>query len=75
MAPQYVKPDVKRRKNDRADAIEAVPRPGMRVKAVKTEERQSTLSIHRMRKMLVAQKTLLINALRASLAEFCIVAP
>ena len=47
----------------------------MRFVAVKTEEQQSTLAIHRVRETLVAQKTQLINALRAHLAEFGIVAP
>jgi transposase len=78
MAPQYVKPYVKRHKNDRADAeaiCEAVQRPSMRFVSVKTEEQQSTLVIHRVREALVAQKTQLINALRAHLAEFGIVAP
>jgi transposase len=78
MAPQYVKPYVKCQKNDRADAeaiCEAVQRPSMRVKAVKSGEQQSTLVIHRVRETLVAQKTQLINALRAHLAEFGIVAP
>jgi transposase len=77
MAPRYVKPYVKRQKNDRADAeaiCEAVRRPSMRFVAVKSEERQSTLAIHRVRETLVAQKTQLINALRAHLAEFGIVA-
>jgi transposase len=78
MAPQYVKPYVKRHKNDRADAeaiCEAVQRPSMRFVAVKSEEQQSTLAIHRVRETLVAQKTQLINALRAHLAEFGIIAP
>jgi transposase len=78
MAPQYVKPYVKRQKNDRADAeaiCEAVRRPSMRFVAVKSEEQRSTLAIHRVRETLVAQKTQLINALRAHLAEFGIVAP
>jgi transposase len=78
MAPQYVKPYVMRQKNDRADAkaiCEAVQRPSMRFVAVKSEEQQSTLAIHRVRETLVAQKTQLINALRAHLAEFGIVAP
>jgi transposase len=78
MAPQYVKPYVKRQKNDRTDAeaiCEAVARPSMRFVPVKTEEQQSTLVIHRVRETLVAQKTQLINALRAHLAEFGIVAP
>ena len=46
----------------------------MRFVAVKTEEQQSTLVIHRVRETLVAQKTQLINALRAHLAEFHTVA-
>ena len=78
MGPRYVKPYVKRQKNDRADAeaiCEAVQRPSMRFVAVKAEEQQSTLAIHRVRETLVAQKTQLINALRAHLAEFGIVAP
>jgi transposase len=76
MAPQYVKAYVKRQKNDWADAeaiCEAVQRPSMRFVAVKSEEQQSTLAIHRVRETLVAHK--LINALRAHLAEFGIVAP
>jgi transposase len=78
MAPQYVKPYVKRHKNDRVDAeaiCEAVQRPSMRFVAVKSEDQQSTLTIHRVRETLVAQKTQLINALRAHLAEFGIIAP
>jgi transposase len=78
MAPQYVKPYVKRQKNDRADAeaiCEAMQRPSMRFVAVKSDEQQSTLAIHRVRETLVVQKTQLINALRAHLAEFGIIAP
>jgi transposase len=78
MAPQYVKPYVKRQKNDRADAeaiCEAVQRPSLRFVPVKTEQQQGTLAIHRVRETLVGQKTQLINALRAHLAEFGIVAP
>jgi len=76
MAPQYVKPYVKRQKNDRADAeaiCEAVARPSMRFVAARTEEQQGTLAIHRVRETLVAQKTQLINALRAHLAEFGVI--
>lgn len=78
MPPQYVKPYVKRHKNDRADAeaiCEAVQRPSMRFVPIKTEEQQSTLVLHRVRETLVRQKTQLINALRAHLAEFGIIAP
>ena len=78
MPPQYVKPYVKRHKNDRADAeavCEAVQRPNMRFVPVKTEQQQSTLVVHRVRETLVGQKTQLINALRGHLAEFGIVVP
>jgi transposase len=78
MAPQYVRPYVKRHKTDRADAeaiCEAVQRPSLRFVPVKTEQQQGTLAVHRVRAVLVAQKTQLINALRAHLAEFGVVAP
>lgn len=78
MAPQYVRPYVKRHKTDRADAeaiCEAVQRPSMRFVPVKTAQQQGTLVVHRVRAVLVAQKTQLINALRGHLAEFGIVAP
>jgi len=78
MAPQYVKPCVKRHRNDRADAAaigEAVQRPSLRFVAVRTEEQRGTLAIHRVRETLVAQKTQRINALRAHLAEFGVVTP
>jgi transposase len=78
MPPQYVKPFVKRHKNDAADAeaiCEAVQRPSMRFVAVKSEEQQSALVIHRVREKLVGQRTQLINALRSHMAEFGIVAP
>jgi transposase len=78
MPPQYVKPYVKRSKTDRADAAaicEAVQRPTMRFVAVKTEEQQGLLVIHRVRETFVAQRIQLINALRGHLAEFGIVAP
>ena len=78
LPPQYVKPYVKRHKNDRADAeaiCEAVQRPTMRFVPVKTEEQQGMLVVHRVREMLVHQRGQLINALRGHLAEFGIVAP
>ena len=78
LPPQYVKPYVKRHKNDRADAeatCEAVQRPAMRFVPVKTAEQQGMLVIHRVREMLVHQRGQLINALRGHLAEFGIVAP
>ena len=78
MPAQYVKPYVKRGKNDAADAeaiCEAVTRPTMRFVAVKTAEQQSAMMLHRVRLILCRQRTQLTNALRAHLAEFGIVAP
>jgi len=78
MPPHYVKPYVKRSKNDMADAeaiCEAVTRPTMRFVSVKSREQQSVLMLHRTRDLLVRQRTMLINATRAHMAEFGIVAP
>ena len=78
MPPNYVKPYVKRNKNDAADAAaicEAVTRPTMRFGAVKSAEQQSVLMLHRTRELLVRQRTMLVNAIRAHMAEFGIVAP
>ena len=75
--PKYVKPYVKRQKNDMADAeaiCEAVTRPNMHFVAVKTADQQAVLMLHRARDLLVRQRTMLINALRAHLAELGIVA-
>ena len=69
---------VKRNKNDAADAeaiCEAVTRPSMRFVPVKDAEQQAVLMLHRARSLLVRQRTMLVNALRAHLAEFGIVAP
>jgi transposase len=77
MPPAYVKPYVKRGKTDAADAAaiaEAVTRPTMRFVAVKTVDQQSVLMLHKVRDLLVRQRTMLINALRGHLAEFGIVA-
>ena len=77
MPPRYVKPYVKRNKNDMADAeaiCEAVTRPTMRFVEIKTADQQSVLMLHRTRHLFVRQRTMLINALRAHLAEFGIVA-
>jgi transposase len=77
MPPAYVKPYVKRGKTDAADAeaiAEAVTRPTMRFVAVKSVEQQAVLMLHKARDLLVRQKTMLINALRAHLAEFGIIA-
>jgi transposase len=78
MPPAYVKPYVKRQKNDMADAeaiCEAVRRPTMRFVATKTPEQQSCLVLHRTRHLFIRQQTAVINAIRAHLAEFGIVAP
>ena len=77
MPPAYVKPYVKRQKNDMADAeaiCEAVTRPTMRFVETKTCEQQSILMLHRVRQMQVRQRTMLTNAIRAHLAEFGVVA-
>jgi len=77
MPARYVKAYVKRNKNDAADAeaiCEAVGRPNMRFVPIKTAEQQSILMLHRTRHLFVRQRTQLINALRAHLAEFGIVA-
>ncbi len=77
MPPRYVKAYVKRNKNDAADAAaicEAVTRPTMRFVAVKTAEQQSVLMLHRSRALLVRQRTMLVNAIRAHMAELGIVA-
>ncbi len=76
MPPAYVKPYVKRGKTDAADAeaiAEAVTRPTMRFVAVKSMDQQAVLMLHKVRDLLVRQRTMLINALRGHLAEFGIV--
>src|SRR5262250_2859467 len=78
MPPAYVKPYVKRQKNDATDAeaiCEAVTRPNVRFAATKTREQQSCLMLHRTRRLFIRQQTSVINAIRAHLAEFGIVAP
>lgn len=75
--PAYVKPFVKRQKNDAADAeaiCEAAQRPTMRFVAVKTEEAQASAVVFRARDLLVRQRTQVINALRGHLAEYGLVA-
>jgi transposase len=76
--PAYVKPFVKRQKNDAADAeaiCEAVQRPNMRFVAVKTEQQQASAMVFRTRDLLVRQRTQLVNALRGHLTEYGWVAP
>jgi transposase len=78
IAPAYVKPFVKRQKNDAADAeaiCEAAQRPNMRFVAVKSEEQQASAMVFRARDLLVRQRTQLINAVRGHMAEYGWVAP
>ena len=77
MPARYVKAYVKRNKNDAADAqaiCEAVTRPWMRFVSIKSKEQQSVLMLHRSRELMVRQRTMLINAMRAHMAEFGVVA-
>ena len=78
IAPAYVKPFVKRQKNDAADAeaiCEAAQRPTMRFVAVKSEAKQASAVIFRTRDVLVGQRTQLINAIRGHLAEYGQIVP
>jgi transposase len=76
--PAYVKPFVKRHKNDAVDAeaiCEAAQRPNMRFVAIKSEEQQASGLVFRTRYLLVRQRTQLINAVRGHLTEYGWVAP
>src|SRR5258708_5334095 len=76
LPPQYVKPYVKRGKNDAADAeaiCEAMSRPSMRFVPVKTAENQAALMLHGARDLLLKQRTMLLNAIRGHAAEFGVV--
>ena len=78
MPPRYVKPYVKRQKNDAADAeaiCEAVTRPNMRFVEIKSCEQQGVLVLHRVRLMLMRQRIALSNAIRGHMAEYGLVAP
>ena len=78
MPAQYVKPYVKRQRNDMADAeaiAEAVTRPNMRFVATKEPDDQSAMMLHKVRLMLNRQVVMLSNAIRAHMAEFGIIAP
>lgn len=78
IAPVYVKPFVKRQKNDAADAeaiCEAAMRPTTRFVAVKSEEKQAAATVFKVRDPLVRQKTQIINALRGLIAEFGVTVP
>jgi transposase len=74
--PSYAKAYVRRNKNDAADAAalcEAVSRPSMRFVAVKTEAQQAAAGLHKVRELLMKQRTMLMNHLRGLMAEFGIV--
>jgi transposase len=76
--PAYVKPFVKRQKNDAADAeaiCEAALRPTMRFVPVKSEETQGAAMVFRVRELLIRQRTQAINSLRGHLGEFGQVVP
>lgn len=78
IAPAYVKPLVKRQKNDAADAeaiCAASQRPTMRFVSVKGEEKQALAVVFRARDMLVGQRTQLISGLRGHMAEYGVIAP
>jgi len=77
MPPAYVKPYVRRQKNDATDAAaicEAVTRPDMRFVPVRSVANQAALMRHKAREMLVGQRTQLLNALRGHLAEVGVIA-
>ena len=76
MPPAYVRPYVKRQKNDATDAeaiCEAVTRANMRFVETKTPEQQAGLMLHRTRHLFIRQQTSVINAIRAHMAEFGII--
>jgi transposase len=78
IAAQFVRPFVKSNKNDAADAAaiwEAAQRPGMRFVAVKTEDQQAMLALHRMRQQLVRFRVMQVNQLRGLLYEFGVALP
>src|SRR3954468_9077484 len=77
IAPVYVKPFVKRQKNNAADAeaiCEAAQRPTMRFVAVKSEAKQASAVVFRARDLLVGQRTQIINAIRGHRAEYGLIA-
>jgi transposase len=78
MPPAYIKPYVKRGKNDAVDAAavcEAMSRPGMRFVPIKGADQQAVLMLHKTRELLIKQRTMSVNALRGHLAEFGLIAP
>jgi transposase len=78
IAPQYVRPFVKRQKNDAADAeaiVIAARQPEMRFVVPKSESQQARAVVFRCRERLIHQRTELVNALRGTLYEFGLVVP
>jgi transposase len=76
MPPAYAKAYVRRNKNDAADAAaicEAVGRPSMRFVSIKSEQQQAAAGMHKVRELLMKQRTMTMNALRSLMAEFGIV--
>jgi len=74
--PAYIKPYIKRGKNDAVDAAaicEAMSRPGMCFVPIKSADQQAVLMLHKTREMFVKQRTMSVNALRGHLAEFGII--
>src|SRR5690349_20128770 len=77
MPPQYIKPYVKRGKNDAIDAAaicEAMSRPGMRFVPVKSAQNQAALMLLSVRDLLVKERSMLINAVRGHAAELGVIA-
>lgn len=77
-AAQFVRPFVKSNKNDAADAAaiwEAAQRPGMRFVAIKTEDQQAVLALHRMRQQLVNVRVMQVYQFRGLLYEFGVILP
>ena len=78
IAPQFVKPFVQSNKNDAIDAeatCEAVQRPNMRLVAIKKTQQQDVLSMHRMRSLVVSQRTAWVHQIRGLLQAFGRVMP
>ncbi len=78
MPAAYIKPYVKRGKNDAVDAAavcEAMSRPGMRFAPIKSADQQAVVMLHKTRELLIKQRTMSVNALRGDLAEFGLIAP
>ena len=76
MSPEFVRPYVKSNKNDARDAeaiCEAVGRPSRRLVAVKRQAQQDMLALHRVRSLLIRERTALMNQMRGLLAEYGIV--